>query len=162
MKMPTADEIRLAADKTLRNGQTRDGNPARRKLEFAVVKDQLARRREKFIARLTSRLVRRGDCLCYEGTLDHKGYARMNFRYRGQHVSIHVHRLFLILKIGKPIPQGYESGHEKHCQHRTCVQHVSLEHYTSNAVTQSAEQRDKSATKNQHHEKAQDVSFCDG
>ena len=122
-------------DKRILKNQNRAGNPARRQLEFDVVRDQTMRRKDAFVARLVSHLHARGECMVYEGTLDHKGYARLNFRYRGMNVTIHAHRVFLIMQIGKPIPLGYEAAHEKGCQHRTCVAHVRLEHYKKNAAT---------------------------
>lgn len=121
--------------KRYKNGQTREGVAERRALEYAVVRDQVKRRRDAFMARIYARLERDGDCLCFAGTLDHKGYARLNFRYNGQHVTIGAHRLFLILKIKKPIPLEYEAGHMPECNHRNCVKHLRLEHYKSNAAT---------------------------
>jgi hypothetical protein len=100
------------------------------------------RRKDKFIARLTARLVKCGEsCLCYRGTLDHKGYARLTLSYkpdgapRARVIVIHAHRLFLILKLGRPIARGYEGGHDPVCPHRTCVFHIREEHYKSNAAT---------------------------
>jgi len=118
-----------------REGQPRRGVAARRKLEFAVVCDQVRRRKPQFTARLQRHLRADGGCLLYAGTLDHKGYARINFKYGGRHVSIGAHRVFLILKICKPIPLEFEAGHEPGCKSRCCVRHVALQHYKSNAVT---------------------------
>lgn len=121
--------------KIFRRSQDRYGNPERRRLEFKAVVDQVERRKKEFIARLEGRLEQRGACRCYRGSLDHKGYARLNIRYKGENVTIHAHRLFLILKIRKPIPRGFEAGHLPGCRHRTCVAHLRLEHYSSNAAT---------------------------
>lgn len=111
------------------------GNAERRAFEYAVIMDQIERRREEFMQRLSRHVERRGDCMCYLGTVDHKGYARLSFRYQGLHVSIHAHRVFLIIKTRAPIPLGYEAGHTHECQRRTCVKHVRLEHYRINAIT---------------------------
>ena len=121
--------------KSLRNGQTRMGSARRRRLEFAVIQDQVKRRKAAFISRLEKRLRPDGDCLIYQGTLDHKGYARMNFRYQGGHVSIHVQRVALILQLGTPIPRGIEAGHLSECRSRCCIRHVRSEHYKENAST---------------------------
>ena len=121
--------------KAWRNDQSRMGLARRRRLEYNAIRDQITRRKGEFTARLQRRLVERGACLCYVGTIDHKGYARFNVRYRGQHVTIHAHRAFLILKLGRPIRRGFEAGHLPECQHRTCVKHLREEHYTSNAAT---------------------------
>lgn len=121
--------------KEYRRGQDRMGSKERRALEFAAIKDQVTRRKDGFMRRLQRNIEQIGECLCYKGSVDHKGYARLNIRYRGEHVSIHAHRLFLILKIKKPIPLGFEAGHLPECEHRTCVKHLRLEHYTSNAAT---------------------------
>lgn len=126
-----------------RNDQDRNGSAKRRRLEFAAVQQQLStpERRKRFIERLQRRLETRGDCLCYRGTLDHKGYARLNLSYKPhknvprQIVTIGAHRLFLLLKLARPMKRGMESGHLPECQHRTCVKHVREEHYKSNART---------------------------
>lgn len=133
--MGIAGWIGVVNDKRIRKDQSRKGNPATRQLEFDVVMDQVKRRKEAFAARLTKHLRKRGECRVYDGTLDHKGYARLNIYYRGQHVTIHAHRLFLIMKIRKPIPLEYEAGHTEECNHRNCVVHVRLEHYKKNAAT---------------------------
>ncbi len=121
---------------------SRTGCPKRRMLEFRVVVDQVKRRKEEFIARLQRNLTAQGECLLYGGTLDHKGYARLNFRYRGRHVTIHAHRLFLILRQCAPLPKGFEAGHTKGCVSRTCVRHVELQHYRVNAHTNNGETKD--------------------
>ena len=121
--------------KRWRNDQSRMGRAERRRLEFNVVTDQIARRREAFQQRLQRRIRPVGECFCFDGTLDHKGYARMNFRFKGEHVSIHAHRVFLIMKLGRPIRLGYEAGHLPACEHRTCVAHLREEHYKTNCLT---------------------------
>lgn len=121
--------------KRYRLNQSRRGDARRRKLEYDVVRDQLQRRKDAFIRRLESHCVPAGDCLIYQGTLDRKGYARLNFKYKGAHVTIHAHRLFLILQLGHAIPLSYEAGHAKTCSSRACVRHVRLEHYKLNART---------------------------
>jgi hypothetical protein len=124
----------------LRKGQSRLGSAERRLYEFYVVKDQVKRRKEDFQARLIRNLRRRGTCLVWKGTKDHKGYARMNFKFRGQHVTIHVHRVFMILMNCAPLPSGYEASHTQGCKHRTCVRHLQLQHYTENANVNGNEQ----------------------
>lgn len=119
--------------KRYRSDQSREGVARRRKLEFDAVRDQLARRRAQFMARLKRRLEERDGCMCYRGTLDHKGYARLSVKFEGKHLSIHAHRLFLILKLGRPIRRGYEAAHS--CGVRPCVKHVSEVHYKINAVS---------------------------
>lgn len=97
--------------------------------------DQVKRRKAAFIARLSARLRQAGACLLYDGTKDHKGYARFNVRYKGEVVSIGAHRGFLILSLGRPIRRGYEAGHSEICEHRACVAHLREEHYRTNAAT---------------------------
>ena len=121
--------------KVYRQGQSRKGNKSRRELEFKAVMYQVKKNKTRFINRLQNRIVSVNECLIYKGTKDHKGYARLNLRYLGQHITIHAHRLFLILKIGKPIPLAMEAGHLPRCSSRCCVKHVQLEHYKKNAAT---------------------------
>lgn len=121
--------------------RTRAGNEARRAKEFAVIVDQVKRRKEAFIKRLEANIVSVGDCLCYTGRKDHNGYPRLNFKYQGEHITITAARVFLILKLCGPIPLEHEAGHTEECQHRSCVKHLRLEHYTSNAATQHSHRR---------------------
>lgn len=118
-----------------RSDQDRNGSARRRRLEFEAITDQIKRRKAAFVERLKRRLEQVGHCLVYKGTLDHKGYARFNVRYKGKHVSIGAHRAFLILQLGRPIRRGYEAGHSEICEHRACVAHLREEHYRTNAVT---------------------------
>lgn len=96
--------------------------------------DQVKRRKAAFIARLQRRLRQAGHCLVYEGTKDHKGYPRLNLRYKGEHVSIGAHRVFLILQLGRPIKRGYHAGHAVICEHLACVAHLREEHYKVNSA----------------------------
>ena len=121
------------------SGQDRAGNPKRRKLEFAIVMDQLARRRAAFSARLKRNLEPAGDCLLYRGTLDRRGYPRIAFRYMGKIYSLRAHTVFLILKIKKPIPVGFDVGHEPICTNNACIKHIRAEHYIANCSTQHRE-----------------------
>lgn len=121
--------------KQWRSDQDRNGNAKRRRLEFNAIMDQVRRRKAQFIARLQRRLRQEGHCLVFEDTRDHKGYARFNVRYKGKHVTIHAHRAFLILQLGRPIRRGFEAGHSEICDRRQCVAHLREEHYKTNAVT---------------------------
>lgn len=115
--------------------KTRRGKKSRRNLEFAVIRDQIERRSKAFYARLLRHLHRVGDCIVYNGSTVNCGYAAINFSYKGRHVQIHAHRVFLILKLGTPIPVGIDAGHEFGCPHRNCVLHVFAQPYEDNAVT---------------------------
>lgn len=115
--------------------KTRRGKKSRRQLEFNVVRDQIVRRSQAFYARLLRNLQQVGDCIVYGGALSKNGYAYVTFRYKGQHVTIHAHRLFLILRLGTPIPVGIDAGHEFGCPHRHCVKHVFAQPFVDNAVT---------------------------
>jgi hypothetical protein len=124
-----------------RNDQDRNGNAKRRRLEFAAVEYQLSspKRRARFMERLKRRLEPRGSCLCYRGTLDHKGYPRLNLSYPvlgpRRIVTIHAPKMFLLIKLARPLKRGMECGHTPECEHRACVLHVQEEHYKSNAKT---------------------------
>jgi len=120
--------------KLLGKNQNRNGSPARRLLEFRTVKDQVARDPERLIRRFNRNLLRKGECRLYQGTCDRNGYPRINFNYKGKHVTILACRVFLILKLCKPIPRGHEAAHVG-CKDRRCVAHVESIHYTINANT---------------------------
>lgn len=124
-----------------RANQDRNGSTKRRRLEYDVIMDNVRRRKQQFMRRLESRIVRIGECRVYQGTLDHKGYARLNLSYKptedtpAERVTIGAHRLFLILKLRRPIRRGFEAGHLPECEHRACVLHLREEHYKSNAAS---------------------------
>ena len=125
----------MNARKRFQKHQDRNGNPARRRLEFECILDQVKRRKSEFIARLQRHIRPAGDCLIFDGTMDHNGYPRMNFKFKGQHITLHAHRLFMILKNCALLPAGYEAGHEPGCPHRGCVRHLTLQHFRVNSVT---------------------------
>ena len=112
----------------------RNCNPKLRQLEFEVVLDQVKRRREAFIKRLTQNLKSDGDHVLWTGSVNAKGYPRANFRYAGRQIRIPVTHIFVILQESRPIPTGYEAGHELWCHHRHCVKHVFLQHYVENVA----------------------------
>lgn len=115
--------------------KTRRGKKSRRKLEYAVIRDQIERRSAVFYKRLLRNLERVGECFVYKGARTADGYAGINFIYRGRHIKIHAHRVFLILQLGYPIPLGIDAGHKAGCGRRDCVLHVFPQPYYENAVT---------------------------
>lgn len=96
--------------------------------------DQVTRRKAAFIARLNRRITPDGDCLLYNGSLA-DGYPCINFRYKGQHIKMKAHRVFMILKHKAPLPIGYDVGHTPECKSLRCVKHIELEHFYINAFT---------------------------
>ncbi len=116
--------------------QPRDGNSARRKLEWETIVWQVKHNKERLIKRFSSRLEQQGECLLYRGTRDRTGgYPKISFRTRsGEHIMIAACRVFLILKTKKPIPLGYEAGHEGSCVDKACIRHIKLQHWSSNAT----------------------------
>lgn len=95
---------------------------------------QVRTRKDAFIARLQRRVKPDGACLLYNGSLT-EGYPRINLRYKGKHLSIKAHRVFMILKHGKPLPMGCDVGHTPECHSRACVKHIELEIRTINSYT---------------------------
>lgn len=115
----------------------RSGSQARRMLEYQVVFDQVARRKDEFTARIKRRTTITDDgCLIYNGASRRGLYPRMNFRYNGKHVQIDACRVFLILRLGRPIYIGMEAGHT--CNNTRCVQHLE-------EITWQENQREKNA-----------------
>lgn len=110
-------------------------------IEFAVIHDQITRRRDKFMLRLMGMVEVNKDsvpdengqhCIIWKGAKMRKGYGRINFWWNGEHVQILAHRLFLTLKLKHPIPEGYQAGHY-HCHDERCVRHLQLEETKDNA-----------------------------
>ena len=113
-------------------GQDRRGNPDTRQWEFDTIKDQVKRRKDAFMARL-QRLVRaEGDCVIGLGTKDRKGYPRMNLKRGGIHRSVHMMRVFIILRRSAPIPLGMDVGHTEECRDVRCVKHIKLQPFREN------------------------------
>ena len=109
------------------------GNPDTRRWEFEAVRHSVKRNKQAFIDRLNRRLTPHGECLIHNGAQDGRGYARMNFWYKGRQQMIGVHRVILILKLAKPIPRGIEAGHTAKCISTCCVRHVEAQSYKENA-----------------------------
>jgi hypothetical protein len=110
------------------------GSEARRKFEFECVKHQVQAHKERFAARLQRRLSVEGECLVYDGSLC-DGYPCITFRFKGKHLKMKVHRVFIILKRASPIPVGFDVGHLTGCSTRRCVKHIELQHYKENRTT---------------------------
>lgn len=122
--------------KPVREGQHREGNAARRRMEFEVVLRNVRERREAFIARLQRHVVTAPDgagCYEYRAAGDGRGYSKISFRHRGRHVVISAHRVFWILMSGAQIPLGMEVDHP--CCNRPCVRHLRLLPFAVNART---------------------------
>jgi hypothetical protein len=130
------------SERRYQRGQDRRGNGKRRHLEFLVVKDQVKRRKALFIARLQRQLRTINGCIVAIGTCSENGYPRMNFRYKGELVTIHVMRVIAILRNCGPIPLGFEVAHEDDCPSRTCVLHTRLLHFSENANTYHKRRRE--------------------
>jgi hypothetical protein len=117
----------------------------RNQIEYEVIREQVIRNKERFIARLNRHLRRDGDCRLWTGCRDANGYSRVNFRYgptpKGNFL-IGVHRLFLILRLGRPIRRGTEAGHYA-CNHPLCVVHVSEQTRRQNLEERDGRQKAK-------------------
>ena len=104
--------------------------------EFEIIVDQVKRRRDEFIARLQRRVsppVPNPElgtpCRFWLGQVTPNGYGRISFRLPGrEHTNLYVHRLFLILRLCRPLAADREAGHL--CHNRLCVVH--LEEQTRN------------------------------
>lgn len=120
-----------------RRSETGHGSAARRNLEFEVLLDQVKRRRAAFTERLKRNLQNVGKCIVARGTLDHNGYPRMNFRFKGKHVTIHTMRVVAIMRTAAPIPRGLDVAHThpSECP-RSCVYHTELQHFSRNRATE--------------------------
>lgn len=112
----------------------REGSERRRALEYRVLVGAM-RHRERFISRLQRQVEGAGQCVLFKGSKRSNGYGRMSFRFNRQHLNIDVHRLFLILMMGRPIRIGFDAGHESGCPFRHCVRHIFEQDLYENAVT---------------------------
>lgn len=117
------------------HARTRRGKISRRKLEFAIIRDQMKRDSKRLYARLLRNIKQVGECFVYTSAINRDGYANVSFKYKGRHHSIHAHRIFLMFQLGTPIPLGIDAGHQFGCPHRNCVLHVFAQPFDDNALT---------------------------
>lgn len=111
----------------------RRGVARRRRLEFDTVVFQVKKDKGRFISRLNRNLRYSEGCLRWKGSRRSNGYGRISVRKAGgAKLNIDVQRLFLILKLGTPIPMNIEAGHAPGCPNRDCVFHIMPQHYTDN------------------------------
>jgi hypothetical protein len=95
--------------------------------EFDILRQQIARHKERFIQRLIRNTRVEGECVIWTGAHNGgrhgKGYPIINFKIEGQHVQVRVHRLFLVLRLQRQIRRNHEAGHFM-CHNKSCVRHV--------------------------------------
>lgn len=100
----------------------------------AVRKDK-----QGFIRRLQGLVRADGPCIRFLGAHTKDGYGRMSLMYRSEaglkRLQIYAHRLFLVLKLARPVKLEHDAGHEPDCPHRDCVLHVFEQHYALNCNT---------------------------
>ena len=77
----------------------------------------------KAIALLRANVVRKGDCLLYQGKGDGKGYGRITWKQDGRVRTIAAHRLAYELEHG-PIPAGLLIRHTCHNPRCAAVAHL--------------------------------------
>lgn len=94
-------------------------------LEFNAVAARVRNNKDSFIRRLQALVVMTPEG-CVRGLGHHTpdGYVKMNFRYKGKHIQIGMHRVALILKLGRQIKHKHDAGHEDDCKYRDCIRHV--------------------------------------
>jgi hypothetical protein len=99
--------------------------------EFDILRREILLRKERFIQRLLRHLRADGPCLLWTGAMRGgrvgPGYPTMNFGIgRSRRKCVDVHRIFLILQLGRPIRDKMEAGHYL-CMNTRCVRHVREE-----------------------------------
>lgn len=99
-------------------------------IEYEIVKEQVLKNKGRFLSRLSRNLSQVGDCLVWTGATQKNGYGRMNFRWRGKHVQLMVHRVFGVMFDHGPIPDGYHVDHC--CFNILCVKHLEVVPYQEN------------------------------
>lgn len=108
----------------MNRAQNRNGSAQRRKLEFNCVLRAVKKDKAAFTRRLQRRVEALPDgCVVYRATTS-DGYPGLTLRHNGEHLYIKAARVFLILKLARPIRIGHDAGHEEFCKRRDCVRHV--------------------------------------
>lgn len=112
--------------------------PLSRNATMRLLVEQLGRHRPRWlpvqttvqvIRRLIARAfpAERGGCIYFDGTMDNDGYARLNVRLHGNHVTIGAHRIACQLAHhGDDIPHWMEVAHEV-CDAPPCIHPFHLE-----------------------------------
>lgn len=104
---------------------------SRSELEFRIIMAQVANHKVRFTARLERNIRTEPGpmgtpCKIWTGASrggKYRGtYPSMNFRFEGKHTTVDVHRVFLIMTLGRPISDGMECGHL--CHNSKCCCHV--------------------------------------
>ena len=109
--------------------------------EFEAVVWLVQHKKEQLINRL-SRWVEQTEgplstpCQLWHGVTQHNGYGRVNFRVNKVHRYFMVHRLALILKLGRPIKKGADAAHR--CHRRNCMEHLFEQPHRENCRDRSA------------------------
>ena len=111
--------------------------------EYEVICDQIARRKEAFIARLERHLIAIPNpklgtpCQIWTGqAAGRNGYPRINFRALAKKgaprsvVQFGVHRLFLTLTLKRPIAPGMDAAHL--CHEQRCCSHLEEHSHQQN------------------------------
>lgn len=119
----------------------RKGSERRRHLEFRVIRDMVKRNKQLFAEKLDRFTAEQGECVVWTGSVCPRGYGRVTLWdvKERKRVVIHVHRLFVILQLGRPIKLWHEAAHIG-CTNSLCVRHVGEQHYTANLVEQATRQ----------------------
>lgn len=82
--------------------------------------------REKLAQRLSRHIDRDGSgCMNWKARKNQKGYARMNFRIDGRHVTLYAHRIMWTLANRRTPPRHLEIHHA--CDNPSCVNPAHLE-----------------------------------
>ena len=112
--------------------------------EFDILKHMIGRDKERLITRLAGQLKWDGQCLLWGGATNWAGYGLVNFRsgVNNKHVQFKAHRLFLTLRLCRPIAKGMEAGHT--CGKSGCVVHVIEQTRQENLHERKTRRKEKS------------------
>lgn len=117
--------------------------------EFQVIRREIRLRPAQFIARLSSHLQQDGECRLWTGAgrggREGSTYGKINFWVNGRSCSFDVHRIFLVLKLRRPIRRGHEAGHFQCHKHR-CVVHVEEQTVNYNRKEANGRAKEKRAS----------------
>lgn len=114
--------------------------------EFQIIRREIQNNKERFIARLTRNLRKQGSCMLWKGRRGGGGegrtYAFMNFRVNGRVQPFLVHRIFLALRLCRPINRFMEAGHY-FCHNPICVVHVQEQTRSGNMKDANGRREEK-------------------
>lgn len=111
--------------------------------EYEVLSYHVKRDKEALIDRLNRNIEWVDECPIWRGPKNNRGYGLVNFRVKGRHVQLLAHRIFLTLKLKRPIANNMQAGHICPNYNQLCMMHLTEQTKTDNLRELNGRQKRK-------------------